>query len=279
MLTCNLIGGLGNQLFQIFTTISLSLNSSNRFFFKNVELLDGGKRHTYWGTFFFKLKPFLKPVYCNFVVIKELSFAYNKIYSHTLMGKDICLYGYYQSYKYFEDNFKTICNMLKIEDQKGSIINTLDYPILFLENSISIHFRLGDYKSLTNVYHLLTFNYYENAINTIIGVNSYDSFNIIFFCEDEDIIEVSLIVDALKKQFSKCYFIRVPKHLKDWEQLLLMSCCKHNIIANSSFSWWGAYLNTHSDKIVCYPSDWFQDAVGHSTEDLFPCEWTKVSAK
>ena len=65
MITCNLMGGLGNQLFQIFTTISLSLNSSNQFFFLNTKLLDNGKRHTYWDTIFFKLIPFLNPYYCK----------------------------------------------------------------------------------------------------------------------------------------------------------------------------------------------------------------------
>jgi len=57
-----------------------------------------------------------------------------------------------------------------------------------------------------------------------------------------------------------------------------MSCCHHNIIANSSFSWWSAYINTHSNKIVCYPSVWFGPTMSyHNTSDLCPDEWTKIA--
>ena len=56
-----------------------------------------------------------------------------------------------------------------------------------------------------------------------------------------------------------------------------MSLCKNNIIANSSFSWWGAYLNDTSDKIICYPSTWFGPAAGHDVRDLFPKNWNKIS--
>ena len=276
MITCNLMGGLGNQLFQIFTTISLSLNSSNQFFFLNTKLLENGKRHTYWDTIFFKLMPFLNPYYCKMALIKEPSFSYKPIPSYTLMGRDICLHGYFQSYKYFKDNFKPICNMLKIEDQKKNIL--ANQKLLDLKNSISIHFRLGDYKGLTHVYHLLKYTYYENAIQKIIETKGDPSikFNILFFCEDADLHDVVLIINALKANFDNCNFIRAPEHLQDWEQLLLMSCCENNIIANSSFSWWGAYFNTHLEKVVCYPNDWFTDETGHNTADLFPIEWIKI---
>ena len=64
----------------------------------------------------------------------------------------------------------------------------------------------------------------------------------------------------------------------DYEELILMSLCKHNIIANSTFSWWGAYFNTNPAKIVCYPSIWFGPDVTHNTKDLCPESWTKIEA-
>jgi hypothetical protein len=64
--------------------------------------------------------------------------------------------------------------------------------------------------------------------------------------------------------------------IADWQQMLLMSVCDHNIIANSTFSWWGAYLNANQTKIVCYPSLWFGYGVSHDTRDMFPETWKKV---
>jgi hypothetical protein len=59
--------------------------------------------------------------------------------------------------------------------------------------------------------------------------------------------------------------------------MLLMSVCDHNIIANSTFSWWGAYLNQNPSKIVCYPGTWFGPALKHDTRDLFPTDWVKMN--
>ena len=71
-------------------------------------------------------------------------------------------------------------------------------------------------------------------------------------------------------------FIRASNDLSDWEQMILMSCCRDNIIANSSFSWWAAHFNTNPDKIVCYPAIWFGEVAGHDTRDLCPNEWHKI---
>jgi hypothetical protein len=100
--------------------------------------------------------------------------------------------------------------------------------------------------------------------------------DILFFCEDDDINDVMETINKLKIALPNMHFIRASNLLKDWEQLLLMSCCKHNIIANSSYSWWGAYLNTNPNKIICYPSIWFGQQVGLNTCDLCPQEWNKI---
>ena len=72
--------------------------------------------------------------------------------------------------------------------------------------------------------------------------------------------------------FERCCCVKT-----DWEQLLYMSLCNHNIIANSSFSWWAAYLNENPDKVVCYPTLWFGDALSsYDVSDLLPTEWIKI---
>ena len=78
-------------------------------------------------------------------------------------------------------------------------------------------------------------------------------------------------------KFPEYNFVRGDNSLQDWEQMIYMSCCHHNIIANSSFSWWAAYLNSRSDKIVCYPSVWFGPSANHDTSDLCPPEWIKIN--
>ena len=105
----------------------------------------------------------------------------------------------------------------------------------------------------------------------------YANLNVLYFCENDDIDDVMVTINKLKNKFSSFNFMRADNNLKDWQQLILMSLCHHNIIANSSFSWWAAYLNNWNDKIVCYPSIWFGTALTHNTIDLCPLEWTKIN--
>ena len=73
-------------------------------------------------------------------------------------------------------------------------------------------------------------------------------------------------------------FIGIDHNIPDWQQLLLMSGCHHNIIANSTFSWWGAYMNTNAGKVVLYPEVWFGPKLSDkNVEDLCPLEWRKIN--
>ena len=145
-----------------------------------------------------------------------------------------------------------------------------------LEKTISMHFRLGDYKKLPEYHPIATYEYYERAITHIQKLKPHDDFTVYFFCEEEDIGEVQKTVNKLSNRFPRYVFSRADNSLTDWQQMLFMSCCHHNIIANSSFSWWGAYFNSRDDKIVCYPSVWFGELANHDTSDLFPPTWNKI---
>lgn len=278
MITCNLVGGLGNQLFQIFTTLSYAIRTNEKFAFLNSESVGTGitkVRNTYWKNLLYKLKPFLIDDFSKFVVIREKEFIFNDIISEIYNNKstniNTCMYGYFQSYKYFQNNFEIIYRLLDIKKQKETVIKSSG--ISDLENTISIHFRLGDYKLFPKIYPIMTYEYYEKAVSYI-QENNFIFLRILFFCEDEDLEDVNIIIEKLKKKFPDNSFNRVLSSLKDWEQMLLMSCCQHNIIANSSFSWWGAYLNSNFDKIVCYPEVWFTNNT--DTSDLCPLEWIKI---
>jgi hypothetical protein len=279
MITCNLMGGLGNQIFQIFATISYAIKSRNQFKFLNVLTLGGGSatvRNTFWNSFFHKLKPFLidnipQPIH----VIREKNFTFNELPVNEMLNHDTLIFGYFQSYKYFHDNYEIICRIIDLNNSKTNLLNKLNLSNDYLKNCVSMHFRLGDYKKIQHLHPLATYEYYVNSLNFIKN-KSGDSYNILYFCEDVDIDDVMNTIYTLEKIFPDYKFIRGDNKLEDWEQMLLMSLCHHNIIANSSFSWWGAYFNNWSDKIVCYPSVWFGPSANNDTKDLCPPEWNKI---
>lgn len=279
MITCNLMGGLGNQLFQIFATISYAINTRNQFKFLNVSTLGSGSttiRNTFWNSFFSKLKLFLydnipQPIH----VIREKDFTFNELPIYEMNNNNCLIYGYFQSYKYFHENYEMICRIIGLQKMKEELIQKLGLNGEYLKKCVSMHFRLGDYKKVQYFHPLATYDYYINSLSFIQNKTN-ETFNVLYFCEDDDIDDVLETINKLKEEFPDYKFIRGDNTLEDWEQMLFMSCCHHNIIANSSFSWWGAYFNSSSDKIVCYPSVWFGEIAKNNTKDLCPPEWNKI---
>jgi hypothetical protein len=281
MITCHLRGGLGNQLFQIFTTIAYAIQQSQPFFFLNNYQLGNGQngvtiRYTYWETFLDRLKIFLKNdiQISNMLTVSETSFNYDKLPQHTV--KDIMLYGYFQSYLYFDEFKDTIFKLIKIDSKKNILNQTVNIDF---KNTISLHFRLGDYKRYPDVHPILPVSYYSNALQYLLyeTTNLTCITNVLYFCEDGDLNEVIEMINELKSVYPELVFERAEPLLFDWEQLLLMSLCKYNVIANSTFSWWGAYFNENIGKKICYPSVWFGPKAAHNTKDLFPKDWNKIA--
>ena len=277
MITCNLKGGLGNQLFEIFATMSHAMTNDNFFYFKNTYPLNNGvtQRHTYWHSLLIFLRNHLtESTYINkLAVVRENNFNYEELPIITPLD-NIILDGYFQSHKYFEKNYKRIYDYLKFEVLKKKATSKYNYNY---KEFISMHFRQGDYKNLQDTHPILTYKYYENSLKEILKKTKSKLQKVLYFCEKEDNAEIEKIIDDLKKTIKNCAFIKVTDDVEDWQQLLLMSACSHNIIANSSFSWWGAYLNTNPTKIVCYPEIWFGPKITNDTSDLFPESWTKIS--
>jgi hypothetical protein len=283
MNSCNLQGGLGNQLFQIFTTIAYSLEYSKPFFFSNTYQLGTGIngatiRYTYWETFLSALKPFLKQIkdVPNMMYIKEKTFNYEKLPENLDKNYGILLVGYFQSPKYF-DKYKFIINrMIKLDLKKMSVNSKVNIDFIN-ESYVSMHFRLGDYKKYPNVYPILSQEYYRNSLSFILEQLTNKPKKVLYFCEDSDYLDVKNTIEFLQPLFADLHFVRTNHLLQDWEQMILMSLCQYNIIANSTFSWWGAYLNNNPNKIVCYPEQWFQPETGHNVDDMFPEDWQSIS--
>lgn len=281
------MGGLGNQLFQIFVTISTALKYKIPFKFVYSDILTIGiNRPTYWNNFLKSLKIFTdnKLNINNYPTLRELNYNYHKIeldnHIDIIKKNGLKLSGYFQSYKYFEENYDYIKKLIKLDDNIINIRNK--YGNYFKDNiNVSIHFRLGDYKNNPDYHPIMNFDYYKNSLDLILKEN-YNNINILYFCEKEDNQYVTdTFINPLKMLYNNSMsinFIKVDDNIEDWEQLLLMANCNHNIIANSSFSWWGAYFNLNQDKIVCYPSIWFGKKANINTKDLCPDNWIKVES-
>ena len=275
-------GGLGNQLFQIFMLISYSIKHNKQFVIpKNLQSWD--KRITYWDTIFLNLMPFLvsNDDIEKYIEIKEPSFKYTEFSNIT---ENVVLNGYFQSYKYFKNNYTEVCDKLGLYQIRNIIkqkyftqINNT-YENNKICNTISLHFRMGDYKNMPNHHPLISDNYYINSLFHIISVTKQQKWNVIYTCEEIDDEIVLSRIQNIKNVFKELNFLKIDNTLKDYEQMLLMSVCDHNIIANSSFSWWSAYINDNPQKVVCYPSMWFGIAYSNfDTIDLYPDSWNKIN--
>ena len=305
MITHNIMGGLCNQIFQIVACIALSIETKQPFLFLYQTKMDT-KRTSYWDTFFIHLRDTHTTTSFDLNEYNNISFIHENENAYTpfVLNKDtqnvkdlIIINGYYQSYKYFENQFEEISNIIGIQrikqDLKKTIMYVDDFPPkkmkknspLFLptplthSKTVSLHFRLGDYKELPDFHPILPFEYYKNSITYILQNEDCSSLQLFYFCEDnkEDISIVEKMVNELKEIFPMCHFYKISfPQIPDWKQMLMMSMCNHNIIANSTFSWWGAYLNDNKNKIVCYPELWFGRAMSKNTNDLFPLGWKKI---
>jgi len=265
------MGGLGNQLFQIFTAIGYSYRHYTPFYFEDKAISIGWRKVRYWDTFLSSLQPYLRS--------KEAKLGYRDGHFHfteiPFLGKDdVKLLGYFQSYKYFDEYKNEIFELVELERRKMELRQKLEVDS---ENTISMHFRIGDYKKIQEHHPILPMNYYEKALNELCKHSGKFDWTVLYVCEEDDLLSVNEIINALKVLFPDLHFTKLDGNLADWEQMLAMSICRHHIIANSTFSWFGAYFNTHPEKRVYYPSVWFGPAQGpKKMKDLFPKEWLKI---
>ena len=218
MITCILTGGLGNQLFQIFNTISVSIELKDKFMFPN-KLYGGTRTRTYWDTLLKELKSSIMTIPLNSLkmpIYKEAGFKYNKIQLSSNMVKKnggIVLYGYYQSYKYFENKYEKIAKYIKLDEHRKIVRetyfadNNIDIDSKNSENNIiSLHFRMGDYKKLPDYHPITDTDYYIKSIGFILNKIKYsDDTNrrvtILYFNEKEDAADVLTKIELIKKEY------------------------------------------------------------------------------
>lgn len=200
-------------------------------------------------------------------LVEEMRFNYSE--EMLTVSDNTLIVGYWQSEKYFigiteilkqELSFKIPMNQMNVE-VASKIINS---------NSVALHVRRNDFASnakIRAVHGLCTSEYYKAAIKLIDQRVECPTYFI--FSDDISWARENLCIDH------PCRFIQHNKGQESFNDMRLMSLCKHNIIANSSFSWWGAWLNSKENKIVIAPKSWFATDK-KNTDDLIPGTWIKL---
>lgn len=199
-----------------------------------------------------KYKDFFNIPSNSFVKNMAIKSVYNEPYFHYApipYKNGINLLGYFQSSKYFDDYASTIKEYLTPKYNHEKIDMT------------SIHVRRDDYLKYPQHHPTLNMEYYEKAIE-LVGGGSF-----LIFSDD---------INWCKNHFIGNNF-EFSENNSNINDLVLQSKCKNNIIANSSFSWWGAYLNSNTNKQVIAPKKWFGPALSmHNTDDLYCNNWIVI---
>jgi hypothetical protein len=249
MIVTKLQGGLGNQLFQWAVSRNLSIKYNTNYYFE---------------TKYFKSSKFKIELTNLNIDIKENSIITLPVINDNFKFQNIpdnsFLDGYWQSEKYFIDSENQIRNDLEInKDIYSYIIHK--YPVLN-ENTVSMHIRRGDYTKLQHIHPLQSIDFYEKAYDII----NDKSINILVFSDDIEWCKQNI-------KFDNITYIEGETNIVD---MYIMSLCKHNIIANSSFSWWGAWLNRNKNKKVIAPINWFGPSSNYYTGDIISEKWIKI---
>jgi hypothetical protein len=289
------MGGLGNQMFQYAMARALSLRTNTEL---KLDLswfdskTDGETNRSYELSNFFvtkniatskelkQLKAYdnrvarrLQPIVSRLMPmswqthIQEKYFHFDPaIFS---IKKNAYLSGYWQSEQYFFD-FMNVIRHDFMFNQSLNVENKRIAEKIHAHNSVSLHIRRGDYVNKIqniNYFESCSLDYYYKGLAEISARQS--DLRVYVFSDD---------IEWAKDNLNVTYptlFINHNQGKDAFEDMRLMSLCKYNIIANSSFSWWGAWLNQYPEKMVIAPKHWFKKAL-HDTRDLLPDNWIRL---
>jgi hypothetical protein len=258
MITCQSIGGLGNQLFQIATTLAVAWENQDSAIFdldRHKALSQGHAANHYRSTIYRNLTAQKLPPF-EFI-FRERGFGYQPI----VYRSNTILVGFFQSEKYF---IKYRQDLLDLFSPQSSIIGELKskYGSILERSNCAIHVRRGDYLNRTKYNPTCSIEYYQSAIE--------------LFDRDTKFLVFSDDIDWCKQTFNSPRFTFSENNTEDID-LYLMSMCQHQIIANSTFSWWGSWLNQNPFKKVVAPKNWFGCALQHlNTDDLYTESMLKI---
>jgi len=281
-ITVRMRGGMGNQMFQYAAARSLALSENaeveidcrdlikkgDRNFALNyfslmshVKIIDKGTPFNWPERFFKKIS---KQLY------SEPEYHFNPKFN--LLKAPNYLEGYFQSEKYFLKYRKQILSDFSINSSSLKFVDHSIKNLLPPTTTVSLHVRRGDYITPKNlkIHGVLDIDYYQNAIE-LIKSKFGNHITICVFTDDIRWVEENLQLPQPARIISKFTNNMI-------QDIFLMSQCNHHIIANSSFSWWGAWLNSSAEKTVIAPQKWFGEKKLKKidTSDLYPDSWVRI---
>lgn len=274
MIISNIDGGLGNQLFEYAAAKQIAVNMATtlKLDISNLEKFDKDKTHRKYELSKLNISAEIATKAEIESVTKIIREKYYAILRHFIKkGTDYYVKGYWQKEKYFkriepiireEFTFRTPITDSYLSEIKEQIENS---------NSVSVHFRRGDYVTnpAINAYHgVCSLDYYQRAVEIL--RKKEKNLHLFIFSDDIDWVKTHFKVDIATTYVDKS----IEEQHSDFQ---LMCMCKHNIIANSSYSWWAAWLNPNPEKTVIAPKKWFKKRFKQIRErNRVPAEWLRI---
>ena len=257
MISSLLQGGLGNQMFQISAALCLARKNKDKAIFdlEAHSLPKQGRRSENYRDNIFRNINFSSGVFID-NIYREPYYHYCKIEYR----KDMCLNGYFQSEKYFQECANYIREVFSPDEKSSDMIHD-KYGSVLGKKTVAIHVRRGDYLKYEQYHPVCDVEYYRKASS--------------LFPKDSTFLVFSDDVEWCRTVFTGDNYVFVENN-EDYIDLYLMSFCENNIIANSSFSWWGAWMNKNESKKVITPKMWFGPTANNDTKNLIPSGWRKI---
>lgn len=284
-------GGLGNQMFQWAFGKAFSQRSGQEVYFDNYAYRIKGydrtfglqnfnaevnlkrrreKKRNIFYNFFVKphfKKDKIEEVIIDKCVVEQANLKFDE--SLLCLESPVYIEGFFQSEKYFAD----IADQIKRGFSLKTPLNQNNLDMLEKiknSNAISLHVRRGDYLNDEDDWGICSKKYYQMAVELIVKEANITNPSLFIFSDDYQWVSENLKFDC------EMFFVNINGPDEAYFDLELMKNCKHNVIANSSFSWWGAWLNENSQKIVVAPKPWFKNL--EKEHDIVPQDWLRLEA-
>ena len=269
MITVKLQGGLGNQLFQYAFGSGLAADHGHYIKFDREALGDGaifGDTRREYGLGFLE-PPLMVAPRSGSLVIRENGMRFNPAYQKP--RDPATMYGYWQTEKYFPKDTDRFRNLIlsKLFPDYTTVVSDYYaemYRKIRKDNSIALHVRRQDYVNLTAYHGMPSLDYYREGIK-LIRERHHDAAGVFVFSDDPQWCH-----DNFPSNFN------VIQGTSKYDDLRMMSQCRHVVIANSSFSWWGAWLGENqTHRTIVAPAQWFADPIV-DYQDIVPERWMKI---